>query len=97
MNVDSPPDLAVEIDITNESISKLPIYATFGVPEVWRYSDKRKSAVMYELRGHAYVEIEASRSFSVLTPEIVTKFIERRQTEGQQKALGAFRRWLLSR
>ena len=97
VNVDPPPDLAVEIDITNESTSKFPIYAAFGVPEIWRYSDKRKSVVMYELRDHAYVEIEASRSFPMLTPEILTGFIGQSQTEGQKKALGAFRRWIRSR
>ena len=97
LNVDPPPDLAIEIDITNESASKFPIYATFRVPEVWRYSDKRKSVVMYELRDRAYVEIEASRSLPVLTPEIVTRFIEQSQIEGRRKALDAFRRWIRSR
>ena len=97
LNVDPPPDLAVEIDITNESASKFPIYAAFGMPEIWRYSDKRKSVVMYALRDRAYVEVEASRSFPVLTPEILTRFIEQSQTEGQGKALGAFRRWIRSR
>ena len=97
LNVDPPPDVAVEIDITNESASKFPIYAAFGVPEIWRNSDEQKSTVMYALRDHAYVEIEASRSFPVLTPEILTRFIEQSQTEGQGKALGAFRRWIRSR
>ena len=92
-----PPDLAVEIDITNESFSKFSIYATFGVPEIWHYIDKRKTVVMYELRDNAYVEIEASRSFPVLTPQILARFIEQSHTDGQKKALGAFRRWLRSR
>ena len=34
LDVDPPPDLAVEIDVTNESLSKFPIYATLGVPEI---------------------------------------------------------------
>jgi Uma2 family endonuclease len=32
-----PPDIAVEIDITNESLSRFPTYANLGVPEIWRY------------------------------------------------------------
>ena len=32
---DPPPDLAVEVDVTSPGVSKLPIYAALGVPEVW--------------------------------------------------------------
>lgn len=34
---DPPPDLALEIDLTSKSLDRLPIYARFGGPEVWRY------------------------------------------------------------
>ncbi|PZO37292.1 MAG: Uma2 family endonuclease [Pseudanabaena frigida] len=34
---DPPPDLVLEVDITNPSDLYLPIYALLGVPEVWRY------------------------------------------------------------
>lgn len=97
LSIDPPPDLVIEIDVTNESLSKFPIYATFRVPEIWRFIDKRKSVVMYELRKNAYVEIESSRSFPVLTPGTVAQFVELSQTQGQKKALVAFRRWLRSR
>ena len=36
---DPPPDLAVEVDVTSRGVSKLPIYAALGVPEVWVWSD----------------------------------------------------------
>src|SRR5438876_5554095 len=44
---DPPPDIVVEIDTTNESLSKFPIYAALGVPEIWRYDGKR--AYIYKL------------------------------------------------
>ena len=34
---DPPPDIVVEIDVTNESLGKFGIYAALGVPEIWRY------------------------------------------------------------
>ena len=37
--VHNPPDLVVEVDVTNTSIPKDPIYAALGVAEVWRYRD----------------------------------------------------------
>ena len=36
---DPPPDLAVEVDVTSPGVSKLPIYAALGVPEVWVWAD----------------------------------------------------------
>ena len=97
LRVDPPPDLAVEIDITNESLSKFPIYATFGVPEIWRYVDNQKAVIMYELRNKAYVEIQTSRSFPALTPATLAQFIEQSSKEGQKKALRTFRDWLRAR
>jgi len=37
LQVDPPPDLVLEVDITRSSIPKLPIYAALGVPEVWQW------------------------------------------------------------
>ena len=36
-----PPDIAIEVDLSNPSIPKEPIYADLGVAEVWRWSDGR--------------------------------------------------------
>ena len=94
LTVDPPPDLAVEIDVTNESLNKFPIYAALGVREIWRYIEKRKSVVIYELREGAYVEIHSSLSLPLLTPEVLAQFIESSGAGGQKKALTAFRRWL---
>jgi len=94
LTVDPPPDLAVEIDVTNESLTKFPIYSTLGVREIWRYIEKRKSIVIYALREGSYAEIAASLSFPMLTPEVLARFIELSRTAGQKKALTAFRRWL---
>lgn len=38
---DPPPDLVVEVDITSPSASRLHIYASLGVPEVWRHDGER--------------------------------------------------------
>jgi Uma2 family endonuclease len=37
--VDPPPDIAVEIDVHHDSLSKFSIYAALGVPEIWRYDE----------------------------------------------------------
>ena len=37
LTIDPPPDLAIEVDISRSSISKVPIYQSLGVPELWRW------------------------------------------------------------
>lgn len=34
---DPPPDFVIEVDVTNRSVNRLPIYAMLGVPEIWRW------------------------------------------------------------
>jgi Uma2 family endonuclease len=41
LTVDPPPDLVVEIEVTRPAIPRLPIYASMGVPEVWRFDGER--------------------------------------------------------
>ncbi|MEK6304023.1 MAG: Uma2 family endonuclease [Acidobacteriota bacterium] len=92
LDVDPPPDIVVEVDITNESLSKFPIYAAFGVLEIWRYNGQQ--ARIYHLLDRDYVEASASRSFHGLTAQAITDFVELSKTEGQSKALTAFRQWV---
>src|SRR5262249_45343136 len=35
-DVDPPPDLVIEVDVTSSSLKRLPVFAAMGVPEVWR-------------------------------------------------------------
>jgi Uma2 family endonuclease len=97
LDVDPPPDMVVEIDAPNESLSKFPIYSTLRVPEIWRYDVRHNQVLMYELRGTKYVEITASRSFPILTGKILADFIEQSKTKGQKAAMAAFRTWLKKR
>ena len=89
LEVDPPPDVVVEIDTTNESLSKFSIYAALGVPEIWLYDGNKM--LFYQLTEQHYTEIPRSRAFPLLAAEAVTKFLERSQTEGQTAALRAFR------
>ena len=45
---DPPPDLAIEIDVTNTSVPRMPVFAKIGVPEVWRL-DERGQLRFYRL------------------------------------------------
>ena len=91
---DPPPDVVVEIDTTNESLSKFPIYAALGVSEIWRYDGKH--TYLYELTARSYSKISESVSFPSLTAQMITDFLDAAKKHGQTKALTAFRKQLRS-
>jgi Uma2 family endonuclease len=64
LGVDPPPDLVVEIDLTLDSRKKFGIYASFGVPEIWRYDGQRLSVL--QLIDGSYVVSEFSLCFPFL-------------------------------
>jgi Uma2 family endonuclease len=82
---DPPPDVVVEIDVTNQSLNKLPIYAGLGVPEIWRYAGERLQ--MYELTGTTYAVVGESRFFPGLTDTMLSELLEISKTEGQTAAI----------
>lgn len=86
------PDIAVEVDITTESLDKFPIYAALGVPELWIFNGKNLS--FYELAGKKYHQIKYSRALPELSAKDLVKFLEMSRKKGQTAALKNFRQWL---
>jgi Uma2 family endonuclease len=73
LDVDPPPDLAIEIDITSPSLDKLPIYAGIGVPEVWRYDGAQITILV--LSDGMYREQEASDGLPGFTRQKLSELI----------------------
>ncbi|MPZ18879.1 MAG: Uma2 family endonuclease [Luteitalea sp.] len=92
LETDPPPDVIVEVDVSHASINKLDFYASLGVPEVWRYDERRMC--IYHLTAQGYVEALASRTFPPLTGNALTEFLERSKSAGQSAALRSVRDWL---
>jgi len=74
---DPPPDLVIEVEVANPALPRFPIFAAFGVPEVWRYTGRRLE--MYALEEGRYLEIARSLAIPLLTTEIATRFIDERE------------------
>lgn len=73
-DIDPAPDLVIEIDITNPSLPRFPIFAQFNVPEVWRHDGKRLQ--IFRLENADYKEQQASVVLPGLTPELITELID---------------------
>jgi len=87
---DPPPDVVIEVDITNSSLGKFSIYGALGIPEVWRYT--HKACKFYTLNNGKYDEILSSRFLPNLTGEMIFEGVEIGKMRGQDEARKAFRR-----
>jgi Uma2 family endonuclease len=86
---DPPPDLVVELNYTSSSLNKFSIYASLGVPEIWRY--RNQSLLVYQLVEGNYKQRENSLAFSFLPIAEIPAFIEQSKTIGQRAAVRLFR------
>lgn len=89
--VDPPPDLVIEIAITNPSLDKLPIYAQVGVPEIWRYDGRR--VTIFALAGDTYSEVARSGALPALTAAVLSRFIGESRTMRRADWLRRVRAW----
>ena len=94
LNQDPPPDLVIEIDITSSSINRMELYASLGVPELWRYDGSR--LIFYQLEGQEYVEREVSPHFPFLSPSEIMGFVETQKDVGETSMIREFRQWVRS-
>ena len=86
---DPPPDLVVESDYTSSSLNKFSIYASLGVPEIWRY--RNLCLQVYQLVEGNYEERENSLAFPFLPIAEIPGLIEQSKSIGQRAAVRLFR------
>lgn len=91
---DPPPDLAIEVDVFNSSLPKLPILARMGVPEVWRLTDDR--VAILALEAGAYREARQSLSLPPLTGALLTTFLAETQAHQRLNWIRSVREWARS-
>jgi Uma2 family endonuclease len=92
LTVDPGPDLVVEIDLTHPSLDKMPIYASLGVIELWRYDGERMH--FYLLAEEQYQEIASSDLFPFLTAAQLTEFLPATKFRNLIPLLQTFREWV---
>lgn len=96
LRTDPPPDLAIEVDITHSSINRMRIYASLGIPEVWRLS--KKGLGFYLLTDGKYVSVATSPTFPIaITPADLMVFIAKRDKMDDNAIIEEFREWIQTR
>jgi Uma2 family endonuclease len=91
LTVDPPPDLALEVDISNRSHPE--IYQSLGVPELWRYRSGKLQILL--LVDGKYIESPTSANFpNFPLIETIPQYLIQCRTEGRNKGMKAFRSWV---
>ncbi len=93
LKTDPPPDLVIEIDVTSPSLNRLPVYAAFGVPEVWVYDGKSLRVGLLRDDG-TYAVSETSRSFPTLPLQDFAGWINKAWETDETTWIRNFRQWV---
>jgi Uma2 family endonuclease len=94
-DVDPPPDLALEVDVTHQSGKKLKVYSALRIPEVWRH-DGRQIQFMRLVKG-SYKLTKRSVAFPWLQPADIQMFLDRRGGKNETELLLDFARYARKR
>ena len=92
---DPPPDLAIEIEVSSTVLDRLPIYAAFKIPEVWRCDGENVTILLLQPNGQ-YRESAASLALPTIPwPEFLT-FLRTPVTGSYADLDRRFRSWVRS-
>jgi Uma2 family endonuclease len=90
---DPPPDLAIEIDVSNSSLPKVPIYAALGVPEVWRVRGAHIEFLVRQEDG-SYCAFERSLAFPRVRSSDLVQFLAMVPGRNDRERISRFRAWV---
>ena len=90
---DPPPDVVVEIQVTNPAIDKLSIFAAAGVPEVWLYRDDQVEIL--GLESKTYQRKPESSFLPGVTDPVLTNFVRSSRTMKSVEWIKTVRAWAI--
>lgn len=94
LDVDPPPDLAVEVNETSSSLNRIAIYDTLQIPELWRVIEG-VLGFFGRSPDAGYSAIERSLAFPWLSAADLAPFIEEgMRTDNENAVIKQFREWV---
>lgn len=94
LTIDPPPDVVLEMEMSRSAINKMQLFASMGIPEVWRCDGRRVTILVRD--GDAYQESAASAALPVLTREALERFLAESRTMLSPEWFQAVSEWARS-
>jgi Uma2 family endonuclease len=93
LNIDPPPDLAIEIDLTSKTTTE--VYEALGIPELWRYDQGQLRIDI--LQDGKYRKVEESPTFPGWPiVDMAQRYVVRAREVGRGQAIQELREWVRS-
>lgn len=92
LQVDPPPDLVIELDLTHSAINKFLIYAGLKVSEIWCYQEGK--LLIYLLTATGFQESETSLAFQSFPVKELVQFMQLDPNMGENARMREFRKWV---
>lgn len=96
LELDPPPDLAIEVNLTHHPMDRMSIYAALGVPEVWKLDGSFLTFHALDAQG-TYQQIDYSLVFPQLTPSQLLGFLTQMRDLDNNQVIQQFRSWIRQR
>jgi Uma2 family endonuclease len=95
-DVDPPPDLILEIDVTSSSQEQLSLYSAMKVPEVWLHDGTALTFLVRRRRG-GYEQSATSFAFPFLKPIDIDRFLQKHASTDETSLTREFIAWARKR
>ena len=93
---DSPPDLAIEVDVTHNTLDKKTIYAALRIGELWNWEDEGLTVFASQPNGE-YLEVTVSPNVPELPLIEIERFMMMRHQMDDTQLIRQFRKWVKDR
>lgn len=94
LEINPPPDLVIEVDLTSSSSRRLKIYSDLGVPEIWQYTKKGMTINRLDREGKQYLVCEFSPTFSIVSAAVLDRLLAMAETENDGAIIRSLRTWI---
>ncbi len=88
-----PPDLVIEVDVTNKSLNRFEAYAQLGVPEIWRY-ERCALHLFGRSSDTEYESIDRSLAFPMIARTDLQRFLKQHGKRDEFDIVNDYIAWL---
>jgi Uma2 family endonuclease len=93
LEVDPPPDLAIEIEITRSALNRLGIYGALKVPEIWRFNGREVKVLLLQDDG-SYRQSGRTATFPDVPVAGIERFANLEGDRDENEWARQFREWV---
>jgi Uma2 family endonuclease len=93
LEIDPPPDLAIEVDITRSALDRMGIYSALRVPEIWRFNG-RTLRVLLRTDDGSYRQSQRSAAFPDVAVSELTRFAIREGSRDENAVVDELQAWV---